>query len=295
MPATKKVLFIGNRSAVFREIAGLPDLALSRVFAVQDSYLHRELAQAGQPCVAFRSAEKQSILDQIAAADFDLLVSNGCPFVLPISKLRRPGQLFLNIHPAPLPEGRGRHPVNGAVLYRTGFIGATLHYMDDGVDTGNIVHQDQIAITPDLDLGLLYRLSFALEGRIFRAGMLRLAAASYVLEGTRQTSAGSYYSRKAEDQVVRLGEMSDEEILRRVAAFGIRSQGVQCATSGGAFRVFDAEAVTHPVLREDYAGRAPGEILLRYEDRMLVKSRDGIIKFKAFQPLAEPTAERKSA
>lgn len=283
----KKLLFIGNRAGVFIELQHLPDVEIIAVLALRNSYLHAALVDDGKKCEVFSANDKDLVVRTIADTEFDILVSNGCPFILPISQLRYWHQLFLNVHPSLLPEGRGRHPINGALLQGPSCIGATLHYMDDGVDTGNIVHQECVEITDDLDLGLLYQMSFKLEARVFREGMLKLVAADYRLPGKAQSGKGSYYTRQSEHQQIDLVQMCDEEIVRRVRAFGVRSQGVTCSTGGGLFRIFEAEPITNLYLREQYAGFQAGQVLLRYEDRLLLKTREGIIKVKSYVLLSE--------
>jgi methionyl-tRNA formyltransferase len=282
VPKTKRVLFIGNRAGVYRALQQIPQLDVVKVLVLRDSPLAGAADLADARVSVFGGDERERVLREVRATDFDILVSNGCPFILPVSALRRSTQLFLNVHPACLPEGRGRHPINGAVLFKTGCIGATLHYMDDGVDTGPIIHQERLDITDDLDLELLYHLAFELEARVFVSGMQRLLAASFELTGSPQAGPGSCYSRKPADQRVDLAQSSNADVLRRIRAFGIRSQGVWCVTSTGCLRVFAAEDVVNPTLNNAYASRSTGEILLEYGDKLLVKTRDGILKITSY-------------
>lgn len=281
-PHGKKALFIGNRVGVFRVLRELAGVRISSVLVEAGSLLDAHLQREGIPARRFTAADRAEVLAAIGASEFDLLVSNGCTFILPVSSLRRPDQLFLNVHPAYLPEGRGRHPVNGALLRGWGHIGATLHYMDDGVDTGGILHQEKIDITDDLDLALLYHLAFDLEARVFAEGMKRLAAADYRLPGTPHVGKGSYYSRKPADQIVDLRSSSNADLLRVIRAFGIKSQGTFCTTDQGTVRVFEAQEITNPCLLSRYAATPPGSIILRYGDKLLVRSRDGILKFFSY-------------
>lgn len=277
----KKVVFVGNRELAYRQLAALPEFRVVEVMALAGSLLARSLQSAGEEHFCFN--DRAGLIARIMETEFDLLISNGCPYILPISKLRKPHQLFLNIHPALLPVGRGKHPINAIILHRQITFGATMHHMDDGVDSGRIVHQVQRRVTPDLDLGLLYRLSFQLEGTVLVEGMKKLLAADFALAGEPQSSGGSYYSRQEEDQRIDFAGMSDEEILRRIRAFSVRSQGVTAVTSSGLVRIFEAEPIFNPELLATYAGHSPAQVLLAYEQHLLVKSRDGIIKLKSYE------------
>jgi methionyl-tRNA formyltransferase len=59
-------------------------------------------------------------------------------------------------HPALLPKNRGRHPIVWALVLGLDKTGSTFFLMDDGVDSGDILSQRQIAIAPDDDAQTLY-------------------------------------------------------------------------------------------------------------------------------------------
>ena len=62
----------------------------------------------------------------------------------------------INLHPAYLPYNRGAYPNVWSIVERTP-AGVTLHYVDAGVDTGDIIAQQQVPIEP-VDTGeMLYR------------------------------------------------------------------------------------------------------------------------------------------
>lgn len=64
-----------------------------------------------------------------------------------------------NIHPSLLPEFPGLGSVAKALAARAGLIGATLHRVDAGLDTGQIVQQVKNPINADVPLALAERIS----------------------------------------------------------------------------------------------------------------------------------------
>lgn len=277
----KGVLLIGNRHKVFEEIIKFKELNCSHIFVVEDSFLHSRLMDTDLEYTVFGIKEKNYIIERISKTGFDILISNGCPFIIPISKIRKPRQLFINIHPSFLPDLRGLHPANSTLLHKRGFTGATMHYMDDCIDTGNIIYQEKIDITDDLDLGLVYHMTFDLEARVFSIGMKRIIKANYDYQGQNQIGTSSYYSRSKEDMMVDFGSMSNDEIITRIRAFGIKSQGVSCTINNERYKVFDAEVIFSSYLLDKYSGYPCGALLLQYDDKLLVKTRDGMIKIKS--------------
>lgn len=274
----KRVLLIGNRSGVLRQIGKFPELELMHIFAVRGSYLDQALSNRHDKVTRFGSSQKADIFQQIQELPFDILLSQGCPFVLPVSRMRKPGQRFLNVHPSCLPRLQGKHPANGALLFGETFVGATLHEMEDQVDAGRIIHQEKFPLTPDVDLPLLYDLLFDLEGRVFESGMRKLIDSGFAYTGEEPQGEGSYYSRRAEDMQIDFAQQSDDEIARRVRAFGVPSQGVLANIDGRPARVIAAEQFSNPYVLTRFATRQAGEMLLSYDGGILVKSRDGIIK-----------------
>jgi methionyl-tRNA formyltransferase len=63
---------------------------------------------------------------------------------------------FVNVHYAPLPRYRGRATVNWAVISGEPFTAITIHVVDHGLDTGNVLFQHPVAIDRDDTVGDLY-------------------------------------------------------------------------------------------------------------------------------------------
>jgi phosphoribosylglycinamide formyltransferase-1 len=66
----------------------------------------------------------------------------------------------LNIHPSLLPAFKGLNSVEQFLQSGAKFIGATLHLVDEGVDTGSIVAQVQVPIKPKITLEQAQKISF---------------------------------------------------------------------------------------------------------------------------------------
>ncbi len=57
----------------------------------------------------------------------------------------------LNLHNAPLPRYRGVNPINWALKNGETYHGVTIHEIDEGIDTGNIIGQVKYSIYPDVE------------------------------------------------------------------------------------------------------------------------------------------------
>ncbi len=82
-------------------------------------------------------------------ADVDLIVLAGFMRILTASFLREFENRIINIHPALLPAFPGTHVQQKAIDYGVKFSGCTVHFVDEGVDTGPIIIQAIVPVLPD--------------------------------------------------------------------------------------------------------------------------------------------------
>jgi phosphoribosylglycinamide formyltransferase-1 len=88
-------------------------------------------------------ARVTALLDERA---IDLVVLAGFMKVLSPDIIRRYRHRILNIHPALLPSFPGTHAQKQAVEYGVKWSGCTVHFVDEGVDTGPIVVQEAVPV-----------------------------------------------------------------------------------------------------------------------------------------------------
>jgi methionyl-tRNA formyltransferase len=105
----------------------------------------------------------------------------------------------LNMHGSLLPKYRGRVPVNWAVIKGEHETGATLHYMVEKPDAGDIVDRQAVPILPDDTAPEVFRkVTFAAEIVLHRS--LPLLIAGTAPRAKQELARGSYFSgRKPED------------------------------------------------------------------------------------------------
>jgi phosphoribosylglycinamide formyltransferase-1 len=86
----------------------------------------------------------------------------------------------INVHPSLLPAFPGAHAVEDALAARVCETGATVHFLDDGVDTGPVIAQERVPIRREDTPATLHARIQAVEhrllpeaARLFLAGALR--------------------------------------------------------------------------------------------------------------------------
>ena len=81
--------------------------------------------------------------------DPDLVVLAGFMKILPPNFVRALSPNLINIHPSLLPDFKGAHAVRDALNAGATVTGCTVHVVDEGVDTGPILAQAQVEISPE--------------------------------------------------------------------------------------------------------------------------------------------------
>ncbi len=116
----------------------------------------------GVPVRVVESLDDPSEAERIRALAPDFVFSFYFRKLIPKAVLDIPRRGALNMHGSLLPAYRGRSPVNWAILEGATETGATLHYMTERADSGDIVEQERVPIGPDDDaLTVSHRVSEA--------------------------------------------------------------------------------------------------------------------------------------
>ena len=113
---------------------------LSLVVTIEENDIFDLAQDNGVPTCVFDS--EQNILARLPN-DIDLGILAWWPKILRKPLIEVPHQGFINTHPSLLPYGRGKYPNFWALVEESPF-GVTLHRVDAGVDTGEIVAQQKI-------------------------------------------------------------------------------------------------------------------------------------------------------
>lgn len=111
------------------------------------------VALADQPD---RAAWNKALSDTIASHRPDLVVLAGFMRVLAPEVVRR--FRIVNTHPSLLPAFPGAHAVRDALAAGVATTGVTVHWVDEGVDTGPVIAQAEVPVEPgDTEAGLRER------------------------------------------------------------------------------------------------------------------------------------------
>jgi phosphoribosylglycinamide formyltransferase-1 len=134
-----------------------------------------------------RVAFDAAIADVFDADGVELICLAGYMRVLSAEFVRRYRTRILNVHPALLPAFRGLDAQRQALQYGVKVTGATVHFVDEGVDTGPIVLQATVPVLDDDTEATLAARILAEEHRLYPEAIRLYAEGRLEVSGRRVT------------------------------------------------------------------------------------------------------------
>jgi phosphoribosylglycinamide formyltransferase 1 len=150
---------------------GLPVVAVAS--NRPDARALERAAAAGVPSAVFvledhatRTARDAAMAAWLEARQVGLVVCAGYMHLLTPSFLDRfPGRV-VNTHSAQLPEFPGAHPIEDVLAAGVRETAATVHYVDEGIDTGAVIASERVPVLPGDDAATLRARVQAVEHRL---------------------------------------------------------------------------------------------------------------------------------
>lgn len=132
-----------------------------------------------------REAYESVIVKKLADLQIDLVVLAGYMRLVGKVLLDAYGLRMINIHPALLPSFTGLHAQRQAIDYGVKFSGCTVHFVDEGMDTGPIILQSVVPIYPDDTEDSLSDRILAEEHKTYPQAIQLIAEGKIYIEGRK--------------------------------------------------------------------------------------------------------------
>jgi folate-dependent phosphoribosylglycinamide formyltransferase PurN len=140
--------------------------------------LDRAARRLGVPVIPFEKANDPEFLERLRSYEPDVIF-NQSEMLLRKEFLAVPRIGVVNRHGSALPKYRGRVGSFWAHAAGEKEIGITVHFVDEGVDTGAIIHQERFPSDPRWSYGYVIERVFALSPGVVVRGFERLAAPGF--------------------------------------------------------------------------------------------------------------------
>ena len=147
----------------------------------------------GVPCAVAADVNAPGFLAALGAKAPDLIVSVSCPQIFRAPLIALPKRGLLNVHGAILPAYRGVMPGFWMLANGESRAGVSVHFVDDGIDTGDLCGQEVFEILPRESLDAFLRRSKAIAADLV-VRVLEAFERGAVARTPIDAKAGSYYS-----------------------------------------------------------------------------------------------------
>ncbi len=230
----------------------------------------KELAIENElPVYQPKKIKDPAAVDNILDMDPDLIIVVSYGQIIPIEILAYPRYGSVNLHASLLPEYRGAAPIQRAIMDGKRTSGITTMFMDEGLDTGDIIMQIPIPIAEDINHGDYERL-LAVEG------------AELLLDTVSAIQSGSMPRKKQDDRRATYAPMitrEDEKINWHKAAREIHHKVRGLSPKPGAYtdingikvKIFETSVVDENIVGEI------SEVVAINQDSFTIQTKKGLL------------------
>jgi len=115
----------------------------------------------------------------------DLIVLAGYMLLLGGALIKKYRNRIINIHPALLPSFKGTHGIKDAFDYGVKITGVTVHFVDEGLDSGPIILQEAVRIEQDETIEEIEENIHAVEHKIYPVAVKYFCEGRILLKGRK--------------------------------------------------------------------------------------------------------------
>lgn len=217
----------------------------------------------------------EEFIEKAKSYDSDLFVSMSFNQIFRERIINLPKYNTINCHAGKLPFYRGRNVLNWALINDEKEFGITVHFVDEGIDTGDIILQRSYPITEDDDYGTLLEMAYVECANLLYDSIKQIQDGSFKrIKQNTINPVGFYCGRRSVGDEIINWNSTSREIFNFVRAL----------SSPGPLATTYLENVPVRINRVRLIGEAPkyinlsGQILSKTEDGFLVKTKDSFVE-----------------
>lgn len=154
--------------------------------------LKRQVEKLGIPVFVTEKINDKEMEERLNSLCPDLLFLIHFDRILKKNIFSIPPRGTINIHPSLLPSYRGQTPQQWAIIYGETELGVTTHFVDEGIDTGDIIFQEKFEITEDAYIADVQHFLFQNYKRIIKETMNKILLPDFVPQKQNITSDKIY-------------------------------------------------------------------------------------------------------
>jgi len=270
---------LGSEEHQLAAVVTQPDKPVGREQRIEPSPIKKALAGTKIPILQPARIKDRQSIEEISARSPQAIVVMAYGQILPRGILETPRVACLNLHASLLPRHRGAAPIQAAIASGDPETGITVMYMDEGLDTGDILLQRKIDILPTETGGSLHdRLGQIAPDALLESLQL---LAKEIAPRIPQNNALATYASKLNRNDGKIDWSQPADILeRKIRAFNPWPGAFTTVTAKSGkprnLKIFSASIV-------DLVGE-PGEILQTGKRGLVIAASDRALSLEEVQP-----------
>ena len=200
-----RIVFMGTPSFAVPTLKGLhdshydvlavvtkPDRPIGRGRPMKASAVKQAAKALGYPVLQPARIKDRQFFEDVIALGPDLFVVVAYGHILPESVLAIPRLGAINIHASLLPKYRGPAPIQWAIINEEQETGVTTMWMDEGMDTGDLLMASKVSIGPEETAESLYDRLAEVGAKLIVETLEKLASGA--ISGTAQQGSEATYA-----------------------------------------------------------------------------------------------------
>ena len=252
-----------------------PDKPKGRGKAVLMTPVKEKAMELGIPVYQPVKVREPEFVEKLRQMEPDAIVVVAFGQILPKSILEIPRYGCVNIHASLLPKYRGAAPIQWAVIDGERESGVTTMFMNEGLDTGDMLEKEAVTLDPKETGGSLHDKLSAIGGRLILSTLKGLEDGT--LKGTPQTDEGTCYAKMLKKSLGDIDWTMDAAAIERLIRGLNPWPSAYTCFHGKTLKIWDGD-----VLEREY-GVEPGTVAEVAKDRLVVQTGQGSLAIRSLQ------------
>ena len=159
----KRILFVGIPDMAYIGVDGLLMSGVNIVGVLgpkKDHNMYNDFKKfvysRGLNYIDFDELDEPQLIQKVKDLEVDVAVVCSYNYKIPKVLMEATRDGFINVHPSMLPKYRGGNPYSRVIMNGETETGVTIHFMDEGFDTGDIVAQKPYHIPSKATMGTIF-------------------------------------------------------------------------------------------------------------------------------------------